>query len=55
MELNKKEEALCIELGNKDGLQRTYGNQAIILREMGQDKEADALLEKQRLIKAQIK
>ena len=26
--LHKKTEALCLELGNKDGLQRTYGNQA---------------------------
>jgi hypothetical protein len=25
--LHKKEEALCLELGNKDGLQISYGNQ----------------------------
>jgi len=27
--LQTKEEALCLELDNKDGLQRSYGNQAI--------------------------
>jgi Transposase len=34
--LLKKEEALCLELGNKDGLQASYGNQALILRAWGQ-------------------
>ena len=29
--LHKKEEAICLEPGNKDGLQRSYGNQANIL------------------------
>ncbi len=29
--LHKKEEAICLELGNKDGLQTSYGNQALIL------------------------
>ena len=47
MALHKKEEALCLELGNKDGLQRTYGNQAVILQAWGRLEEATALLEKQ--------
>jgi hypothetical protein len=32
-ELHKKKEALCLELGNKDGLQGSYGNQAVILQD----------------------
>ena len=32
--LHKKEEAICLELGNKDGL-RSYGNQALILKAWG--------------------
>jgi hypothetical protein len=28
----QEEEALYLELGNKDGLQRSYGNQAVILK-----------------------
>ena len=43
----QKEEALCRELGNKDGLQRSYGNQALILRAWGRLEEALALLKKQ--------
>jgi hypothetical protein len=30
--LHKKQEALCLELGNKDGLQASYGNQALNLQ-----------------------
>ena len=33
--LHKKEEAICLELGNKDGLQSSYGNQALILTGVG--------------------
>jgi len=33
-------EALCLELGNKDGLQRSYGNQAVILKAWGRLEEA---------------
>ncbi len=40
-------EALCLELGNKDGLQRSCGNQALILRDWGRLEEAMALLKKQ--------
>ena len=40
-------EALCLELGNKDGLQRSYGNQAVILQAWGRLEEAMALQKKQ--------
>jgi hypothetical protein len=40
-------ETLCLELGNKDGLQRSYGNQAVILRAWGRLEEAMALHKKQ--------
>ena len=40
-------ETLCLELGNKDGLQRSYGNQAAILRAWGRLEEAMALHKKQ--------
>jgi hypothetical protein len=30
--LLKKVEALCLELGSKEGLVQTYGNQAVILQ-----------------------
>ena len=33
--LHKKAEALCLELGNKDSLQRSYTNQALILKDWG--------------------
>jgi hypothetical protein len=36
MALHKKEEALCIELGNKNGLQASYCNQANKLRQPGE-------------------
>jgi len=39
-------QALCLELGNKDGLQRSYGNQALILKAWGRLKDAMALLKK---------
>jgi hypothetical protein len=51
----QQQEALCSELGNKNGLQACYGNQALILKARGQEKEAQELLKKQREIKAQIK
>ena len=35
MALHKKEEAICMELGDKDGLQASYGNQALILKHGG--------------------
>jgi tetratricopeptide (TPR) repeat protein len=47
MGLHKKAEALCLELGNKDGLQRSYGNQALILRAWGRLEEAMVLYKKQ--------
>ena len=43
MALLKKQEALCLELGNKDSLQRSYGNQAVILRAWGRLEEAGEL------------
>jgi hypothetical protein len=45
--LHKKEEAICLELGNKDSLQICYGNQASILQECGRLEEALALHKKQ--------
>jgi REP element-mobilizing transposase RayT len=48
--LHKKEEAICLELGNKDGLQRSYGNQALILKAWGRLEEALALHKKQEAI-----
>jgi tetratricopeptide (TPR) repeat protein len=47
MTLHEKEEALCLELGNKNGLQRSYCNQALILKAWGRLEEAMALLKKQ--------
>ena len=41
------EETLCLELGNKDSLQMTYGNQALILQDWGRLEEAFELLKKQ--------
>jgi hypothetical protein len=35
MELHKKEEAICLAMGNQEGLQITYGNQALILKAWG--------------------
>lgn len=43
----RQEEALWLELGDKDGLQRSYGNQAMILKAGGRPEEALALLKKQ--------
>jgi tetratricopeptide (TPR) repeat protein len=45
--LHKKEEALCLELGDKDGLQISYGNQALILKAWGRLEEALALHKKE--------
>jgi hypothetical protein len=42
----QQEESLCLELGNKDGLMRSYGNQALILRDWGRLEEAFALHKK---------
>ena len=38
--LHKKQEAICLELGNKDSLQASYGNQALILQAWGRLEEA---------------
>jgi tetratricopeptide (TPR) repeat protein len=43
MALHKKKEALCLELGNKNDLQISYGNQALILQAWGRLEEAMAL------------
>jgi tetratricopeptide (TPR) repeat protein len=50
MALHKKEEAICLELGNQDGLQRSYGNQALVLKAWGQLEEAMALHKKEEAI-----
>jgi hypothetical protein len=43
----QQDEALCLELGNKDGLRASYGNQAMILQAWGRLEEAFALLKKE--------
>ena len=43
----QQEEALCLELGNKEGLQKSYGNQALILKDWGRREETFELLMKQ--------
>jgi hypothetical protein len=43
----KHRETLCLELGNKRGLQASYGNQALILKAWGRLEEAMALHEKE--------
>jgi hypothetical protein len=40
-------EALSLKLGNKDGMMRSYGNQALILQRWGRLEEAFELLKKQ--------
>ena len=40
MELHKEEEEICRELGDKAGLSRSLGSQAVILKRWGQLKEA---------------
>jgi tetratricopeptide (TPR) repeat protein len=44
--LLKKQEEICLALGNQDSLQRSYGNQANILQGWGRFDEALALLNK---------
>lgn len=46
----KKQEAICLELRNKDGLQASYGNQALILKAWGRLEEALALHKKEEAI-----
>ena len=46
----QEEEAICLELGNKDGLQLSYGNQALILTDWGRLEEALELHKKQEAI-----
>jgi tetratricopeptide (TPR) repeat protein len=50
MELLKKQEAICLELGNHDGLRVCWGNQAVILNAWGRLEEAMELLKKQEAI-----
>src|SRR6266446_8426964 len=50
MALLKKQEALCLELGSKDGLQISYGNQALILKAWGRLVEAFALHKKEETV-----
>jgi len=46
----KLQEILCLDLGDKDDLQRSYGNQALILRAWGRLKEAFVLRKKEEAI-----
>jgi hypothetical protein len=43
-------EVLCLELGDKDGLRRSYANQAVILQAWGRLEEAMALHKKQEVL-----
>jgi len=54
MVLLKKQQALCLELGDEDGLQGSYGNQAVILKDWGRLEEAMALLKKQEALCLQL-
>lgn len=47
MALLKKQEAICLELGNKHGLKSSYGDQAGILKAGGRLDEAMALHKKE--------
>ena len=48
--LLKKQEAICEELGNKDGMPRTCGNQALMLQAWGHLEEAMELHKKEQAI-----
>ncbi len=48
--LHKKQEAICEQLGVKNGLQISYGNQALILQDWGRLEEALVLHKKQETI-----
>jgi tetratricopeptide (TPR) repeat protein len=50
MTLHHKEEAICLELGDRDGIQKSYCNQANVLRDWGRLDEAMELLQKQETI-----
>jgi hypothetical protein len=50
MALHKQQEAICVELGDRAGLQRSYGNQALILQAWGRLEEAMALHKQQEAI-----
>ena len=50
MELFKKQEEICRELGNRDGLQRSLGNQAANLQKWGKLDEAMELFKEQERI-----
>jgi hypothetical protein len=46
----QQQEALCLSLGNKDGLQASYGSQAVILQGWGRLEEAWALHKKKKAL-----
>jgi tetratricopeptide (TPR) repeat protein len=50
MALHKREEAICLELGDRASLQVSYGNQALILTAWGKLDEALALIRKREAI-----
>ena len=50
MELHKKEQAICEELGDKDDLRAWYGNQALILQDWGRFEEAMVFLKEKEAI-----
>jgi NB-ARC domain len=50
----QQEEVLCLELDDKDGLQRGYGNQAVILQAWGRLEEAFELHKKQEALSLEL-
>src|SRR5271157_3913095 len=52
--LHKKKEAICLELGNKDGLSKSYSGQALVLNARGQLDEAMALYKKEEALCSEL-
>jgi tetratricopeptide (TPR) repeat protein len=54
LRISQQQEALCLELGNKDGLSQSYGGQALILYAWGRLEEALELYKKQEALSLEI-
>jgi hypothetical protein len=54
MVLLQRQEGICMKIGNLDGLQESYGNQAVILMARGRVGEAAALLQRQEAIRLEL-
>ena len=53
-EMHKKEEKICEDLGDRAGLSRSYGNQALILSDWGRLDEAMEMHKKEEKIKEDL-